>query len=202
MKKIHIILFLIPFISYCQTDHEFKLQNVSKLGGENYCISKMDYFSRSIDTNDFMLTLYYSNKKYGNKECIETMDWSNLQYGSTLNCFKSEKNNSYIVLWKIDGEYSPLLYAYYIKDGKLIKIGEWGVSEPCVTCNALDYSIKDIRIYQRNDEIEFLFLKDTKFVVFKDLSKNLEHDDWGVFKAGKLIVSFNLSDRILILKSN
>ena len=54
---------------------------------------------------------------------IDTV-FSQMLYGSTLNSFKFQKDNSYIILWKIEMEFVPLFYAYYIEDGKLIKIGE------------------------------------------------------------------------------
>jgi hypothetical protein len=55
----------------------------------------------------------------------------------------------------------------------------------------LDYSVKDIRIHQKNDEIEFSFLKDMQFTVITDEYK---YDTWGSFKAGELLISFNITD--------
>jgi len=191
MKKILFILSLIPFISYCQTDNEFKLQNVSQLDWGNFCISKVDCFDLSFDPVFFDYCILYYSHGSEKKQMVDTV-FSQMLYGSSLSSFKSEKDNSYIVLWKIEGEFAPSFYIYYIKDGKLLKIGEWGINEPCDTCDDLDYSVKDIRIFKKNDEIEFTFLKDTNFMVFNELS--LDYDDWGLFKAGKLVVSFNIVD--------
>ena len=44
-------------------------------------------------------------------------------YSLMLYNFKSEKDDSYVVLWKIELEHLPAFNAYYIKDGILMKIG-------------------------------------------------------------------------------
>ena len=200
MKRFFFIWLFIPFISYCQNDNEFRLQSVSQDDWDNFCISKMDCFSieNTIDDFDeigmFYYILYYSYGKSKNKQAVDSVDDTSLLYGNLLYSFNSQKDNSHIVLWKIDGEHVPLFYLYYIKNGKLIKIGEWLITEPCDTCDGLDYSISDIRIFHKNDKIEFLFLKETSFGIYKELSKSLDFDDWGTFKAGELVVSFNIVD--------
>ena len=62
---------------------------------------------------------------------------------------------------------------------------------PCDTCDSGDYSVKDIIIHKKNDEIEFSFLKDANFEV---ITEDYDYDDWGEFKAGELKVSFNIVD--------
>ena len=170
MKKIFFILFFVPLISYCQTDTEFKLQKSIKFDwGDNKCITENNCFSLVLDTSDFRLTMFYSDEKFGTKQVVETkIDY--LSYGSTLNSFKNKKDNSYVVLWKIDDEHYPFFYIYYIKDGKLMKIGEWVIYEPPgeILPDRLDYSVKNIRIYKINDEIEFSFLKDVEFMVYRE----------------------------------
>ena len=194
MKKIFFILFLIPIISYCQTDTEFKLQNSIVVKWEkNIHITKNDYFLLNDDTSNFCSIMLYSYGGSGKKQAIDSIDYSGLLYGSTLNSFKNENDNSHVVLWKVDGEYNPFFYIYYIKDGKLMKIGEWVIYEPPgeILPDRLDYSVKNIRIYKINDEIEFSFLKDVEFMVYRE---NHNYDEWGTFKAGKLTVSFNIID--------
>ena len=190
MKKVFFILLFIPLISYCQNDNEYRFQNVSQLDWDNYCISRMDCFDLSFDIN-YCILLYTHGKE--KKQMIDTV-FSQMLYGSTLNSFKSQKDNYYLVLWKIEGEFVPTFYAYYVKDGKIMKIGEWVLFVPCKTCETVNYLIEDIKIFQNDDEIEFIFLKETSFVAYKDLSKSLDHEDWGSFQAGELIVSFNIVD--------
>jgi hypothetical protein len=190
MKKIHLILFLIPLISYCQTDNEYKLQKTSHSDWDQFCISKIDCFNLNYDAVSFDYCMLYFSHGSEKKQMVDTV-FSQMLYGSTLNSFKSTKDNSYIVLWKIEMEFVPLFYAYYINDGKLIKIGEWTIYVPCDTCDAGDYKVENIRIHQKDKEIEFSFLKDTRFFVNKE---NFKYDDWGTFKAGELKVSFNIVD--------
>lgn len=204
MKKIFFILFFIPFISYCQSDTEFKLQNsISVEWGKN-CISQMDCFYLSLDSAltfsdddiyDYYYILYYSYGKE-NRKTIATGDFSDLGYDITLNIFKNETNNSYVVIWKIEMEYVPSFYVCYIRDGIIMKIGEWGIAIPYIEyhCEYCDYAIEDIRIHQRDNEIEFSFLKNMNFV---NLSTDIYNDDWVLYKAGNLKISFNIVDGLL-----
>ena len=198
MRNFFFILLLLPVISQCQTDSEFVFQHSTtvEFNKEKY-ITKNDCFLFELDTSNFSVTIYYSFRRDGNKQTLETMDISDLTYGSNLNSYKNETDNSYIVIWKRESEYVPSFYVYYIKEGNLMRIGEWRITEPCDTCDSGDYSIENIRIYQKSNEIEFLFIKDIRFVVFKE---DYHYDDFGTFKAEKLIVSFNLSDGSLKLK--
>jgi len=201
MKRCFFILVFIPFISYCQTNTEFKLQNSFPVGWGKNCISKIDCFYLSLDSAlvfddddiyDYYYTLYYS---YGNENMqqIVTGDWSDLGYSLTLHSFKSEKGNSYIVFWKKEFEFSPVFDVYYIINGMVLKIGEWGVAISRIVhnCEFCDYSVEDIRITQKNNEIEFSFLKEMQFTV---INEEYDYDDWGTFKAGELTVSFSIID--------
>jgi len=196
MKKFFFIWLFIPFISFCQNDNEFKLQNVSQKNRNDFCISKMDcfYIENTIDEFDevgmFYYILYYSYGESENKQAVDSIDDSSLLYDS-LYSFKSQKDNSHVVFWEIGGEYGPSFFTYYIRDGKLTKIGKWIMVEPCDTCDYFGYSLNDIKILQRDNDIEFLFLKETEFIVERE---SFKYDNWGVFKAGELIVSFNTVD--------
>ena len=195
MRNLFFILFLLPIISYSQTNSEFNLQHSIEFDEKKHeCIAENYCFFLDLNTNAFSVTLYYSFGRNGNKQSLETMDISDFQYGSTLSSFKNETNNSYIVIWKRESEFAPLFYVYYIKEGILMKIGEWGITEPCDTCDTGDYLIENIRIYQKSYEIEFLFLKETRFAVFKE---NFDYEDFGTYKAGNLVVSFNIVDEAL-----
>jgi len=192
MKKIYIILFFIPFISCCQTDTEFILQKKLLFEwGKDYCISKNDCFFLDMDTNGVII-MSYSSERYKNKQAIDSIDDAGL-YGTALYSFQNETDNSYVVLWKNEGEYNPYFNIYYLSKGKVVKIGEWMILIPHIVynCEYCDYSAEDILIHQKNNEIEFSFLNDTDFVILREYSN---YDDWGTFKAGKLKVSFNIVD--------
>ena len=93
--------------------------------------------------------MYYS---FGNinKQVVAKGDMDDLLYGSTLNSFRSEKDNSYIVLLKNNNEYSPTFKAYYFKNGRLLIIGDWGINAPSPNKKMpdyLDYSVENIRIH-------------------------------------------------------
>jgi hypothetical protein len=205
MKRFFFIWVFLPFISCCQTNNEFKLHNSIPIEWGKNCIGEIDCFYLSLDSTlvfddddifDYYYTLYYSYSNK-NRQVVVTGDLDDLLYGSTLNSFRCEKANSYIVLLKNDHEYSPTFKVYYLNNGKLLIIGDWGINAPSPrkkTPDYLDYSVANIRIYQKNDEIVFSFLKDVQFKVLKE---NYNYDDWGSFKAGELIVSFNIIDSSL-----
>jgi len=195
MKKMYLIFLFIPFISCCQSDSEFIFQNSFpvKWDEDNICISKEDCFLFTNIPNDYKMIIFYSNEKYNKKQLIDTLYWADFPYKSTLNIYKSEKYDSYIVLWKNDYEHSPIFDVYYIKYGKLIQIGCWIINTPYPIneiTDFLDYSVKNIRIRQKRNTVEFSFSKDMAFI---DYSKE-KNDNWGSFKAGELILSFNTVD--------
>jgi len=195
MKKLFFILFFVPLISYCQTDSEFILQKSIGFGGVgNNCITNNDCFSLSpFDfPNNFYRTIFYTYKQEANKQVIDSI--SDDFYNIKLNSFKHEKNNSYVILLRMESEYISTFYIYYIKEGKIMKIGIWDVLVPYekYNCEFCGYSIEDFRIHQRNDDIEFSFLKDVRFFVWKDHHGNSE--DWGTYNAGELKVAFNIAD--------
>ena len=203
MKKIVFILLFVPLIFYSQTDSEFIFQKSFSPGLSETCINEEYCFSLSWDLPYNYNILYYSYEG-GTKQLIDTV----FAHVSTLNCFKNEEDNSYVVLWNIyeGGDPSYIYYVYYVRDGKLMKIGEWGITEDLDIHRfglSLAYSVRDIRIHRKNDIIEFLFLKGTSFFVYEenfkydDWSKYFKGDYWGTFKAGELKVSFNIVDRSL-----
>jgi len=108
-----------------------------------------------------------------------------------LYSFKSQKSDSYVIVWKIEHEHYPTFNTYYVKDGKILKIGEWGIFTPPLAdeyYDYFDYSVEDIRIHQKNDEIGISFLKDIEFVDYSEGYSN----DWTSYKAGTFTLSFNV----------
>jgi len=205
MKRIFVICLFFPLISCSQTSSVFNLQNSIPLEWGKNCISEMDCFYLSLDSvlvfddDDIYDYNYNLNYSYGNneKQIVASGDFDDLLYGSTLNSFRCEKDNSNIVFLKIHYEYLATFKVYYLKNGKLLMIGDWGINTPLPSkkmLDNLDYSIEHIRIHQKNDVIEFSFIKDVQFKIIKE---NNNFDDWGTFKAGELIVSFNTVDGLL-----
>ena len=179
---------LLPLSSRDLIESEFKLQNTFPIGTiSNANISTMDHFYLKFNADSSYYSLQYSYENEIN-QTIETIEYPSILYGSMLYSFESRKNNSYVVLWKNKNEYFPVFYAYYIQDGKLMKIGEWAVYTLCKTCDTQDYSIEDIRISQQDDEVVFLFLKDVEFMDYKEGDKGSLKS----FKAGALTLSFNI----------
>jgi len=189
MKNVRFLLFLFSFISCDATDSEFRFQNSFPVGKDSNCISAKDCFSLDNDSN-FFYTMCYSHNN-GNKQSIDTVNDTDLLYGSTLNSFKLQENNSYVILWKIKHEFTPSFNAYYVRNGKIIKIGEWGMFTPCETCDIQDYSIEDVLIYQRNGKIEFLFSKDVEYI---DYGEDIYRNNWVSYKAGTLTFSFDITN--------
>jgi hypothetical protein len=159
MAKVCFLLFLLPFISCINTNSEFKFQDSFLVSvGDSICINDKDCFFCISDDNLFYTTMYYSHEKSENKRKVDAVEF--ILYSSTLYNFKLQKNNSCVVLWKIEREFTPIFNAYYIYEGELMKIGEFEIYMPCKSCDIFDYSIQDIQIFQRDEEIEFSFFKD------------------------------------------
>ena len=202
MKRLFFIWFFIPLISYCQTDSEFILQNsISVEWGKN-CISEIDCFYLSLDSAlifddddiyDYYYTLYYSYENERKQE-IDSGNWDDLGYDLTLYSFKSQRDNSYVVFLEFEYEHFSSLMAYYIRERKLMRIGKWIIYLPCDTCERADYNIENHYLYQKNDEIEFYSLKDVEFLDYSNKKYHWESNDWVSYKAGELIISFNIID--------
>ena len=189
MKSICFVLFLSLSISCDKTDSEFKLQSSNPVERGRNCLTEKDCFYLSADTNLGYYSLSYSQGEYEGKLALDSLHDTDMQYGSILYGFKSTRDSSYVIVWKIEHEHFPSFIVYYLKDGRITKLGDWGFFTPCETCDVQDYPVKDIRIAQRNDKIEFLFQKDVAFV---DYGESLYNKDWGLFKAGELKLSFNI----------
>jgi len=204
MKKSFFIWFLIPFISCCQTNSEFVYKNSVPVEWGKTCISEVDCFYLSLDSTlvfddddiyDYNYSLYYS---YGNKkkQQIDSGYWSDLGYSLTLHSFMFEKNNSYVVLWESEYESYSFFTIYYLYQGMIVKIGVWGfsISRIIYGCEYCNYPVEDIRIINKDNEIEFSFVKDVDFMV---ITEDFDFDHWGTFDAGELTVSFNINDGMI-----
>ncbi|HEX4887222.1 MAG TPA: hypothetical protein VFV37_04165 [Luteibaculaceae bacterium] len=183
MMRIYFILLLLPFVSCGQANQEFNLQNSFQVNLQNsVCITNNDCFCFSSDSSLFHLIMHYSDAKCKKKKLIDTVEFS--PYESRLHTFKSEKNTSYVILWETEYEYIPVILAYYVAGGNIVKISELEISLPCQSCESLDYPIKDIRVVQEKNEIEISFLKDVNY-------RSEGNNEWKLHKAGTLKYRFN-----------
>lgn len=183
MLRLYFILFLLPFKSCGQVHTEFKLQNSFPINlKEAVCINEKDCFCFSSDSSVSYLMMYYPDAKCEHKKVIESVDFS--PYKSTIHSFKSQKKNAYVVLWETEYEYFPAIMAYYIAEGKFVRMGELEISLPCQSCESFEFPIKDIQIRQEKDEIEISFLKDVNY-------KEKDSNEWKLSKAGALKYYFN-----------
>ena len=119
----------------------------------------------------FYLMMYYPDAKCEKKKLVDTVEFS--PYESKIHSFKSQKNNTYVVLWEIEYEYFPVILAYYIVEGKLVRIGELEISLPCQSCESFEYPIKDIK-YKENNEWKLFKTGDLKYR-FNIETKELKH---------------------------
>jgi hypothetical protein len=189
MIRIYFILLSLPFVTWGQANHEFKLQNSFPTNLKTtVCISKNDCFCFSNDSSLFYLVIHYSDTKCKNKEFIDTVEFT--PYKSTVHSFKSQKKNSYVVLWETEYEHIPVIQAYYIEGRRLAKIGKLEISLPCESCESLNYPVKYIRITQEKEEIEISFLKDVNYRTEGD-------NAWSLYKAGNLKYRFNTETKLL-----
>jgi hypothetical protein len=184
MMRLYFILLMLAFVSCGRhSNSEFKLQNSFQIKLQNQiCINTKDCFYFNTDSSLYQLFMYYSNAEWEKKKLIDTVDFS--PYKSKIHSFQSLNNESYVVLWETEYEIYPLIYAYYITEGEIVKIGELLISLPCQSCESFEYPIKDIRILQNGKEIEISFLKDVNY-------KPKNSIDWQLYKAGVLKCIFN-----------
>jgi len=193
MIRFYVILLLLPFVS-CGQSLEFELQNSFPVNlKEPVCISSRDCFCFSGDSNLYHLIISYSDVQCENKKLIDSVDFS--PYKSKIHSFKSQKNNAYLILWETEYEYFPVLIAYYIEAGKIVRIGELEISLPCQSCESFDYPIKDIKIIQEKHEIEISFLKDVNY-------RAKGSNKWKLYKTGALKYRFNTETNELKLLQN
>lgn len=182
--RLYFILLTLAFVS-CggHSNSEFKLHNSFHIKLQNQvCINTKDCFYFSADSSLYHLFMYYSNAEWRQKILVDTVDFS--PYKSKIHNFQSLSNESYVVFWETEYEFFPFIYAYYITNGKIVKIGELLISLPCQSCESYEYPIKDIRILQNGKEIEISFLKDVNY-------KSRNSTDWQLYKAGVLKCIFN-----------
>jgi len=179
----YFLLLLSAFVSCGQSNPEFKLQNSFLINPQkSVCINTKDCFCFSADSSLHHLIMYYSNTECEKKKLIDTVDFS--PYKSTLHCFQSQNDDAYVVLWETEYEYYPLINAYFIAEGKLVKIGALPISLPCQSCESFEYPIKKIQVLQKGKEIEISFLEDVNF-------KPKNAAGWQLYKAGVLKFLFN-----------
>jgi hypothetical protein len=117
------------------------------------------------------------------KEFIDSVEFS--PYKSRIYSFESQKESVYVVLWEIKYEYFPILIAYYVADGKLVRMGELNISLPCQSCEGFEYPIKDIQIIEKKDRIEISFLKSVNY-------REIDTQQWKEYKQGTLMFYFNI----------
>lgn len=184
--KISLSVFLgfLLFLASCgESKVEFILRNSFDANLQSpVCLNSGDSFLLTADSSLFHLYLFFKSAHNKASTPIDTIDTS--PYGSTLHIFESQKGDSFIVLWETESEYSPHVYAYYVKEGQCIKIGELKALLPCQSCESYDFPIREMRIIQEGKNIEISFLKEVYF-------KSENSADWQLYKAGTGHYLFN-----------
>ncbi|MBP9186417.1 MAG: hypothetical protein KBG11_04935 [Bacteroidia bacterium] len=177
-------------VSCRQTNQEFTLQNSSLVDLKvPICISKQNCFGFSGDSTLSYLKLYLTNTTGEIIMLLDSVEFS--PYKSTLHSFKSQKSNSWVILWETEYEYIPVIKAYYFAPEKLAKIGELEIALPCDSCESLDYPINDIVIFKKDKEIEISFRSDVNY-------KANGSNNWTSFKTGTFKYLFNTETNELI----
>ncbi len=181
--RVYFILLLLPFVSCGQTHSRFNLQKSFLINPkESICIIENNCFYFSNDSSVSYLEMYYvaENKS---KKLIDSVEFS--PYKSRIHSFISQKENVYVVLWETEYEYFPVIIAYYVAEGKLVRMGELKISLPCQSCESFEYPIKDIQMLQEKDKIEISFLKNVNY-------RKIDTQQWKEYKPGTLKFYFNI----------
>lgn len=182
------LFFLIfSFISCHQADsREFKLRNSFSVNWrDEICISTNDCFYFDYDIDRVSQKVFYSHGENTDKQLIDSVGFS--AYSLILYDFKSRKNKAHIVVLKTEYEHLPSFSAYYIKGNTLKKLGEWWAYTLCESCDSQDYPIEGIRIFQKDERIEFTFSQDVYYL-------KGDENDWDFYEAGTLRLSFMIDD--------
>ncbi len=180
--RVYFILLLIPFVSCVQIYSIFYLQNSFIISlKDSICVNEKNCFCFISDSSASYLEMYYVAEN-NSKKLIDSVEYT--PYKSMIHLFKLQKENVYVVLWETEYEIFPLIYAYYITEREIVKIGELLISLPCQSCESFDYPIKDIRILKNGIDIEISFSKDVNY-------KPKDSTEWQLFEAGALKYIFN-----------
>ena len=183
MRQIYSSLLLLLFFSCGSINTEFRLQKSSLNSLKKaLCLNENNCFLMDSDSSLTNIKLYYLNSNLKHKQLVDSVEFT--PYKSIIHSFKSQKNNSYVILWETEYEYVPVILAYYIEDGKLLKMGELNISLPCQSCESFEYPINDIQIQQKNNDIEISFLKDVN-------PREKDNIQWKTYKPGALRLCFN-----------
>lgn len=186
-------LLLLPFVSCGQTNSEFKLQDSFLIKqNEPICINEKNCFYFTCDSGFSYLKMYYITGDE-HKKLIDSVEFS--PYKSRIHSFKSQKDNSYVILWETEYEYFPVIIAYYVSEDELVKIGQLEISLPCVSCESFEYPIKDIQVFKKNEEIEISFLKDVRY-------KAKDTEQWKEYKSESLKFYFNILNKEFKVKTD
>ena len=176
-------MLFIPVVSCGQIHSRLDLQKYFIVNlNESICINEKNCFYFNTDSSVSYLEMYYAAVNES-KEFIDSVEFS--PYKSRIYSFESQKESVYVVLWEIKYEYFPILIAYYVADGKLVRMGELNISLPCQSCEGFEYPIKDIQIIEKKDRIEISFLKSVNY-------REIDTQQWKEYKQGTLMFYFNI----------
>lgn len=152
------------FFTCCYSDFEFSFKETFIFDRmNNTCINNgKDCFKLTADKNLNTLYMSYFNIATDSFSIVDSIEFSS--YNSMLHTFKSQDGLSLIVLWETEFEYFPIVNAYFITSGKILKMGQLDISLPCESCEHLEYPIKETRIFRKDNKIEMTFLKDVNYV--------------------------------------
>lgn len=84
-------------------------------------------------------------------------------YGSRIDAFDSKTSKDTIIIWSIEYEYITVLHLYYLKNCKVLKIGELTPLLDCKNCDTKNYPISSIKIFDDKSSIRLEFLKPVEF---------------------------------------
>lgn len=186
-------LLLLPFFSCGQSNSELKLQNSFPIKQkEPICINEKNCFYFTSNSDVSYLKMYYLDEDK-QKKLIDSVEFS--PYKSRIHSFKSQKDNSYFILWETEYEYLPVIIAYYVSEDELVKIGQLEISLPCISCESFEYPIKDIQVFKKNEEIEISFLKNVRY-------KAKDTEQWKEYKSESLKFYFNILNKEFKVKTD
>lgn len=116
--------------------------NVSLMNDSTFDFS---YLKITNEGSQFMDTTYFS------------------PYKSTFLALDSKISRDTILIWSIDNEYYSVLHLFYVKNNRILKMGELSPLLICKSCDTQSYPLSRIKFVDEKSSIKIRFLDPAMF---------------------------------------
>lgn len=111
--------------------------------------------------NDSTFDSIYLKINNARSQFIDTTCFS--PYESRFFALDSKLSKDTIVIWSIDNEYYSVLHLFYVKNNKILKMGELSPLLICKSCDTQSYPLSRIKFVDEKSSIKIRFLDPAMF---------------------------------------